>query len=100
MPSVKVTGVQGFVLSGYHGVMCPKSGRQHVPFLSFQGTSIVYVIIVDFLSDFPLTFFIVATFSVVTHLVMTGEWIIGRVLRLLLLLNRFPFQSLQIEAFF
>jgi hypothetical protein len=77
MSSVKVTGVQGFVLSGYHGLMRPKSGRQHVPVLSLQGTPVVYIVIVAFLSDFPFPFFIVASFSVVTHLVMTGEWLIG-----------------------
>ncbi len=98
---VKVTGVQGFVLSGYHGLMRPKSGRQHVPVLSLQGTPVINIVIVAFLSDFPFPFFIVAAFSVVSHLVMTEEWIIGWVLRVwLLLFNRFSFQSLQIEAFF
>ena len=71
------------------------------PFLSLQGMSVIYIVITAFLSDFPFPFFRVAAFSVVSHLVVTGEWLIGRVLRVwLLLFSRLPFQSLQIETFF
>ena len=77
MPSVKVTGMQGFVLSEHHGLMRPKSGRQHVPVLSLQGTPVVNIVIVSFQSDFPFPFFIVATLAVISHLVVTGEWLIG-----------------------
>ena len=78
MTSVKVTGGQGFVLSGYHGLMRPKSGRQHVPVSSLQGTPVVYIVIVAFHTDFPFPLNIKAAFAaVVSHLVMTGEWLIG-----------------------
>lgn len=89
------------MLSGYHCLMRPKTGRQHVPFLSLQGMSVINLVIVTFLSDFPFPFFVTASFSMVTHLVMTGERLTGRVFRAgLLLFNRLPFQSLQIEALF